>query len=147
MHKVVLDTNVVISSVIATRGAPFAILEFWRKGNFYLVTSEDQIQEIRVTIQRPKFSNQYGVMSDTIQALERRLRRDAIVVQPRLPCPITVRDPDDEIILATAFAGSAEFLVTGDHDLLSLSEDPLFKGLGLLIQEPTAFAMFLSLSL
>ena len=145
MHNVVLDTNVVISGVIATRGAPFQILEAWRKGKFLLITSEDQIQEIRATLQRPKFSNQYGVTSDIIEALERRIRRDAIVVQPQLPCPITVRDQDDEIIRATAFAGSAAILVTEDHDLLSLSEDPQFKGLGLLIQEPAAFAMFLSL--
>lgn len=80
---------------------------------------------------------------EIIQALERRLRRDAIVVQPQLPYPITVRDEDDKMILAAAFAGSAAIIVTGDQDLLSLDGNPQLGGLR--IQDPATFAISLIL--
>lgn len=143
VHRVVLDTNVVISGTIIAKGAPFIILESCRKREFCLITSEDQIEEIRITLQRPKFSHRYGVTPEIIQALERRLQHDAIVVQPQLPYPITVRDEDDKIILAAAFAGSAAIIVTGDQDLLSLDGNPQLGGLR--IQDPTTFATSLIL--
>ena len=54
------------------------------------------------------------------------VRKDADVVSPsRLPKPIC-RDPDDDWVLATAVAGEADVIVSGDKDLLILKR---FQGI------------------
>ena len=47
------------------------------------------------------------------------LRDQDVVPKPKRPSEVPVRDPDDRWILASAMAGRADVLVTGDHDLLS----------------------------
>jgi predicted nucleic acid-binding protein len=51
------------------------------------------------------------------------------MVKPE-PLPKRVcRDPDDDVVLATAVAGRADFIVTGDDDLLVLKR---FRGIRIL---------------
>lgn len=45
--KVVLDTNVLISALISPHNPPDLILQSWLAGDFELLTSEDQLEEIR----------------------------------------------------------------------------------------------------
>ena len=45
--KVVLDTNVLISALISPHNPPDLILQSWLAGDFVLITSEDQLEEIR----------------------------------------------------------------------------------------------------
>jgi putative PIN family toxin of toxin-antitoxin system len=113
VHRVVLDSNVIVSGTILRRGVAFAILEVWRGGAFQLVSSRHQQAELIDALKRPTFSTTYGVTRDDIAAIVRRLRRDALTVSPVLPVPINVRDPDDEPLLGIALAGDADFLVTG----------------------------------
>ena len=44
----------------------------------------------------------------------------ASIVTPAVISPVILRDPDDDMVLATALAASADFIVTGDADLLNL---------------------------
>jgi predicted nucleic acid-binding protein len=46
-----------------------------------------------------------------------------VIAKPRTASPVRVRDPDDEWVLASAIAGEAEMLVTGDKDLLTVAAD------------------------
>lgn len=64
-----------------------------------------------------------------VRVLLRRLSTQAELVVPRLPAPITVRDPLDEHILALAVTGGADYLITGDNDLLVLAGDPRLDAL------------------
>ncbi|HSH81667.1 MAG TPA: putative toxin-antitoxin system toxin component, PIN family, partial [Herpetosiphonaceae bacterium] len=43
---------------------------------------------------------------------------------PREPFPVAVRDVKDAHVLAAALDGSADYLITGDDDLLVLADDP-----------------------
>jgi predicted nucleic acid-binding protein len=63
------------------------------------------------------------------RGLLRRLATRADLVVPRFPVPVPVRDPSDEHILALAITGNADYLVTGDDDLLTLAGDPRLPGL------------------
>jgi predicted nucleic acid-binding protein len=47
---------------------------------------------------------------------------EAVVPAPTLP--VAVRDPKDEPILAAALGGKADYLISGDDDVLVLSGDP-----------------------
>ena len=44
MERVVLDTNVLISAIISSKGSPAKILDLWREGAFDLVFSEETLQ-------------------------------------------------------------------------------------------------------
>jgi predicted nucleic acid-binding protein len=57
-------------------------------------------------------------------SLLRRLAVQAILVLPNNELPLPVRDVKDEPILAAAFGGQADYIVTGDKDLLVLDGDP-----------------------
>jgi predicted nucleic acid-binding protein len=45
--KVVMDTNVVVSRAVSTKGAPAKIFAIWTDGVFELVVSEDLLAEYR----------------------------------------------------------------------------------------------------
>jgi putative PIN family toxin of toxin-antitoxin system len=53
---VVLDTNVFVSGLISSNGAPGAVLRRFRQGDFDIVTSREQIKEIQDVLQRPSLS-------------------------------------------------------------------------------------------
>ncbi len=129
LPRVVLDTNVFVSGTILPRGASTELLQIWRHQVLTLVTSQAQIAELIDVLGRPKFAHRYGVGVAEIAALLRRIEATAIVLETLDPPAIELRDPDDEIILATAMTGKADFLVTGDDDLLSVQGDAGLRSL------------------
>jgi uncharacterized protein len=60
----------------------------------------------------------------TVEEAMAFLRREAVVASSGAEIKFSVRDPDDEAVLAEAIEGLAEVLVTGDRDLLEVLEDP-----------------------
>ena len=116
--RLVLDTNVLVSALISPGGPPDLLYQAWRRGDFTLVTSEEQLEEFhRVT--------RYPRLRPYIQALEagtmvNELRLLAVLVS-RLPKVNASPDPGDNFVLAMALAGKADYLVTGNKkDLLAL---------------------------
>ena len=120
--RATIDTNLFISGLIGT-GAPKRLLEAWDRGKLRLVLSDAMLAEIGDVLRRPRIRDRYGVTEQRVQALERGFVRYAEVVKHLGPIPghIVVRDPKDEHVLQTALTGSAEYLVTGDEDILALS--------------------------
>jgi putative PIN family toxin of toxin-antitoxin system len=57
----------------------------------------------------------------TMTAIEELLRESEVIPRPRTPSDLEVRDPDDRWVLASAIAGRADVLVTGDRDLLEVA--------------------------
>ncbi len=57
----------------------------------------------------------------TITAIEQLLRDQVIIPKPAERWELPVRDPDDQWVLASAVAGKADVLVTGDKGLLSIA--------------------------
>src|SRR3990172_11093997 len=98
--RVVLDTNVLVSALISPGGLPDLLHQAWRDGRFTLIASEEQ----------PVAA---GTMLNEIRQLA--------VLAARLPKIDASPDPSDNLLLAAAQAGHAEYLVTGDKaDLLKL---------------------------
>ena len=94
------------------------IRQAWEERRFTLVTSERQLEELRRVSRYPRL--QRYLRPHEVGSLVGQIRRRAIVLEV-LPTVEASSDPDDDPILATALAGEAEWLVTGDKgDLLTL---------------------------
>jgi putative PIN family toxin of toxin-antitoxin system len=109
--RVVLDTNVLLSSLISPHGPPDAIYRAWRAARFEIVTSVVQLEELRRASRYPKFKS--VLQPHRVGAMVNNLQR--ALVLDRLPSDIEADDPFDAFLLAMAVAGEADYLVTGDH--------------------------------
>ena len=130
--RVVLDTNILFSALISPHGAPDAIYRAWRAARFELVTSRTQLEEIRRASRYPKLQavlqpTKVGVMINNLQRA---------VVLDQLPKHFEADDPDDAFLLAMAYAGKADYLVTGDRRAGLLERGHLGRTR---IRTPTAF--------
>jgi putative PIN family toxin of toxin-antitoxin system len=115
--RLALDTNVLVSALLSPSSAPAQLFVLWRNRAFDLVTSAEQIDEISRVMRYPK------IRARLAPALAGRLvnqLRDLAIVVTKLPKVDRSPDPDDNHLLALADAGEAQFLVTGDMQLLSL---------------------------
>jgi putative PIN family toxin of toxin-antitoxin system len=122
--RAVLDTNVFVSGLISPKGPPARILMALRSARFTLVSSPPVNEEIIEVLSRPTIRDRYG-LGDRIFDVSFILWEVADLVID-LPHVQVSSDPDDDKFLATAVAGRADYLVTGDvGDLLSLRE---YKG-------------------
>ncbi len=120
--RVVLDTNVYVSSVILSRGTPFEILEAWRNQAYILTTSEAIIAEIARVLRYPRIRDRYAITEADISRLVSSLRTDALIVPDADLAHSICADPDDDKFLACAAIAQADYLVTGDPDLLILRQ-------------------------
>jgi putative PIN family toxin of toxin-antitoxin system len=114
----VVDTNILISALFSTQSLPAHLIELWREGCFDVLTSADQIDELRRVTRYPRIRERLA------PALAGRLineLRDVAIVVTDLSTVTASPDPYDNYLLATALAADANFVVTGDkRDLLAL---------------------------
>ena len=120
MLKVVFDTNIIISSLIAHSGNPCKVLESWHRGDVTLLTSEAIIEEVVHVLGRPFFREKRGISQRDIDRVRRALETDAVMVSSETHLEVIEEDPDDNRILECALEGGADYLVSGDHHLLEL---------------------------
>lgn len=119
MRKVVLDTNQLVSSLLSTRGPQRQLIDAWRDRKFILFLCAGQVEEVAGVLSRPKIRKKYPIPAEEREAFLRLLRLDAFLL-PDAEAPGICRDPDDDYLLGCAVAGGADYLVTGDQDLLSV---------------------------
>lgn len=109
--KVFLDTNVLVSA-FASRGVCADLLRHVLVEHD-LVTGEVVVAELkRILLKR------IGVPTPVVAEIEALLREHQVVPKSRRHLDLGLRDADDEWIVASAVAGKAEMLVTGDKDIL-----------------------------
>lgn len=120
----VLDTNLIVSAFLSRRGAPHALLQALYEGAFRLILSDALRQEYAGVLARPGLKRRYVVPAANVAAFFRFLDRRAGIVTPAPAVPVAVRDHKDAHILAAALGGEADYLVSGDDDLLTLAGDP-----------------------
>ncbi len=113
----VLDTNVLISAALSSKGAPHALVQHILR-NGCLVFSSATFEELRSRIYRPKFDVYLSL--ETREALLHDFKSIARWVEPDIVLPCS-RDPSDDVFIATALKADLRFLVSGDKDLLEAS--------------------------
>jgi uncharacterized protein len=119
--RAVVDVNVPISGALSAKGASAEILRASRDGLFELVISELLLAELERALSYPKLRKR--IPPEKAAAYVNWVRDHGTLAEdPTSPPPIGSRDPDDDYLLALAISRRA-YLVTGDQDLLILSED------------------------
>lgn len=113
-YRVVIDTNVFISAILKS-GNPEKIISLWRQGNIHLLLSPFLATEILTVLHRLEIGSTY------IQQLTYRLEHHTIQILPSSPITLC-RDPKDNEILSLAVDGTADYIITGDADLLTLGK-------------------------
>ena len=132
--RVVVDTNVLVSAVISPGGTPARVVSLWRDGQFVLLVNQAILAELSRALAQPRLLRKYALTRSRIERLLNALRESAVVVEGDPVVHADVRDPDDRKFIECALAGAADYLVSGDRDLLSLGEHA-----GIAIISPAAF--------
>lgn len=135
--RAVLDTNILVSGLLAQFGASHAIIERLRAGGLLLIVSAELVREYESVMSRPFIARRSGYTQAEIRAYLDGVIRSAESIALLDASPIAIRDVNDSQVLETALAGRADFLMTGDEDLLAIEDHP---ALGLLtIIKPRPF--------
>jgi putative PIN family toxin of toxin-antitoxin system len=118
MIRVVLDVNVIVSGFPAPNGIPGILVRRWLRGNFEVIVSDHILSGVRRAWENPYFAERYD-QAQAARAL-RLIRRHAITVDPATSVHGFAEDEEDDLVVATAVAGQAGYLVTGDKWLLRM---------------------------
>ena len=113
--RVVIDTNIWISFLIGKHLA--GLHRHIDSGLVEVVTCEAQLRELADVLNRPRIRKYISeVQAETFLDL---LCEIALMVEP-VQGPTICRDPKDDYLLYMAIAAQADYLVSGDNDLLTL---------------------------
>ena len=120
--KVVLDTNVLISGLMLPKSVPGSIVNGWKSGQFELSFSEEMLAEVGRVLDYPKIRKRLGWDMALIERFLLLLRYKAEIVMIDGMDATVPRDANDNMVLATLIRSEADYLVSGDRDLLELQE-------------------------
>jgi hypothetical protein len=129
--RAVLDPNVIISAALSPGGSPEQVLRLWLEGAFDIVCSPHLLDELSRTLAYPKLAKHIDAAE--AEELTELLRRGALLVDdPETPPNVASSDPDDDYLITLA-QSSRSVLVSGDSDLLDLSEQiPVYSPMAFL---------------
>lgn len=117
MTRLVLDTNILVSAVIA-QGSPRTLLRACIDGTHTLLESPRTIAEFSEVVGRPKFK-----MTDVeVRRIVTAVVQVSELIETASRLSVIADDPDDDRFLELAVDGRAHLIVSGDKHLLSLKE-------------------------
>ncbi len=123
MIQAVVDVNVLVSALVGPLGFSRRTLVAWEQGRLDLVTAEGIINELDGKLQLPRIQKRLSDPDVNRQWIVQLLRTQArLILVPRHECVPITGDPDDDYVLATTRLSQAEYLVTGDQELLAIGE-------------------------
>ena len=111
MQKVVLDTNVIVSSLIQ-KNYPYLILDHCIEGNAIICISNEILHEYLEVLGRPKFSK-FPDFKSNAEFLITRLSEISEIFEPKEILKIIDDDPDNRL-LELAKIADADFIITGN---------------------------------
>lgn len=117
--RVVLDTNVLVSGLAYPGSVPGRIVGVWRRGGLDVVLSRYILDELSRVLPR---LNRMQLNAAEIRDLVDSFMFLVDMVEPDGGPDASLRDAADQQILGTLLASKANYLITGDKDLLALAE-------------------------
>ncbi len=119
MIRAVVDTNIIVSALF-WGGLPRIVLEAGLNNDYLILVTEPLIGELERVLLYPKFTQQLTKHNLTFQSVVNNYRASAVLVESTEVPVDVVRDPKDRAVLECAVGGNADFIVSGDKDLLVL---------------------------
>ena len=118
--KIVLDTNVAVSAALNPKGPPAEIVRAWRAHSLTWVTSPPLLDELERTLLSSRIGRYLAWGEDEIAEFLATVRQAAEVTSPTDRIDVIRDDPADNRVLEAAVSAQADYIVSGDHDLLNL---------------------------
>jgi putative PIN family toxin of toxin-antitoxin system len=118
--RAVLDTNQYVSMAIKAGGTADRLLAAWREDRFILLLSPPILDEIIRVLRSPRLWRLIRLTPAELDELIESLLLDAELTRGRLAVHVITRDPSDNMFLTCAVEGRADYIVSGDQDLLTL---------------------------
>jgi hypothetical protein len=119
--RAVLDTNVFVSGLMGVNSPPRQIVDAWLNGRLTLVTSLYLVDELAHVLSYPKITERIPLDESEVDAILAALLSQAEMAPGELELPGVTRDPKDDAVVACAVEGEADYIVSGDDDLLVLN--------------------------
>ena len=117
MYKVIIDSNIWVSFLIGKNLRN--LVQYVRNEQIAIITCEEQLQELSLAFQKPKLQKYF--QPNQIATFFSFLKGVSLIVPITSIVPLC-RDPKDDYLLALSITSKANFLVTGDTDLLDLQQ-------------------------
>lgn len=126
MLKVVLDTNIIVSSTISSKSHPTKILDHWREKRFEVIITPATIAEMWQVLFRPGIRKYRKFSDKQTKNFLLELQKEATFITPTLAIKVIEKDPADDEFVIAAVEGKADYIVSGDKHLLELGS---YKGI------------------
>lgn len=121
MLRVVLDTNTIISGTFWS-AAPSVVLDAGYDKRYILLSTEPLLAELHIVLSRKKFAKEFARQNSNVETIVTGFRAVSDLITPMDVPSNLVRDPKDVMVLACAVGGTADYIVSGDRDLLVLEQ-------------------------
>jgi uncharacterized protein len=118
----VIDSTVLVSAFLTKGGVSAELLRYAREGVFVVFLSEEILTETEHTLSYPRIRARYTYTDEDVTDFLDRLRLAAELITDLPGLTGIVRDPNDDMIIATARRANTAYIVTRDDDLLSLQQ-------------------------
>jgi len=123
--RVVLDTNVLGPGLLLEQGVLFDVVGYWREKRLEVVVSEHLIAELSAALEKPYWRSRFAL--ERIEQALMTVRQGALWVIPTPGIRGIATHWHDDVVIATALTGDAEYLVTEDKELLRLKSYRIVK--------------------
>lgn len=120
--KAVLDTNVLVSGLVSQKSPPRQVLDAWLEGRYTLVLSLYLVDELAHVLTYPRIVELVRLTREELEAILAALLSQAELTPGELQLSGVTRDPKDDPVVACAVEGQADYIVSGDQDLLVMGE-------------------------
>ncbi len=121
MHRVTPDVNTLVEGTISGKGPAGELFAAWGRGDVALITCKEIVAEYEDVLRRPRIMGKFShITNATISASAAALRDHAVLVALTDVPRVVTDDPDDDVVLACAVAGNAEYVVSRDHHLTKI---------------------------
>jgi putative PIN family toxin of toxin-antitoxin system len=121
--RVVIDTNVWLSGLMLPGSVPGHIVRAASLAQITAILSEPMLQELRLALHSRRIRPRIALSDEELERYLAELHYIAEMVDIAGSSARVPRDRGDDIVLATYLASGADYLLTGDDDLLSLRPD------------------------
>jgi putative PIN family toxin of toxin-antitoxin system len=119
----VADTSILVSAFLFPDSVPGRVLTLAERGIYTLYFSPIILEEFNRSLRNPRLRKSYSYSDEKIDLWHDDLHNiGSAVVKPLPDIGPVCRDPDDDHVIAAALAVKADYIVTGDKDLLVLEQ-------------------------